>query len=244
MNVSAPHQTPDAALATSPPHVSRPSTILVVDPDDETRAWYRQSFAVAGWDVVEASDGREALTKALIRPPTLLVTEILLPFLNGYALCEILRLDRTTADVPILVITAESRPVQIERARTAGADAVLVKPTTPEQMWAETQRLIADTRAMRADAATARTNAVAEREHAARQQQPLSKAFVRHTTTTPPTRPPTLVCPTCDSALAYEHSYIGGVNDRHSEQWDQYVCPACCGAFQYRQRTRKLRRID
>jgi CheY-like chemotaxis protein len=241
----APHVTPHTEASTTTPHLAaRPWTILVVDADDETRARYRQSFMLAGCDVHEASDGREALTKALVRPPALLVTEILLPIINGYALCEILRRDRTTADVPILVITAESRPIQIERARNAGADAVILKPTTPEQLWAETQRLVADARAIRIHAATARTNADVQREHAVRQQKRLSKAFSRYTTTTPPTKPPTLMCPTCDAALTYEHSYIGGVSARHPEQWDQYICPVSCGTFQYRQRTRKLRRFE
>src|SRR5205085_4103995 len=121
---------------------------------------YRQSFSLEGCDVVEAADGRDALTKALVEPPTLVVTEIRLPFVDGYALCEILRRDRATADVPILVITSDARTLAIDRARTAGADAVLVKPTTPEQMLIEMRRLVADTRQMRDRAVTARTNAV------------------------------------------------------------------------------------
>jgi len=240
-----PYETPHTESSTTPRQVGALArTILVVDGDDDTREQYRQSFALAGWDVVEASDGREALTKALIRPPTLVVTETRLRFVDGYALCEILRRDRTTADVPILVVTAESRPVHIERARNAGADGVLIKPTTPEQLWTETQRLVADARAMRVHAATARTNAVAQRDPGVHKTKRLSKAFSRFTTTTPPAKPPSLVCPTCDVALTYEDSHIGGVNDRHAEQWDRYDCPACWGTFQYRQRTRKLRRIS
>ena len=145
-----PHETHHADRSTTPLHrAALPWTILVVDADDETRALYRQSFALSGCEVVEASDGREALTKALVRPPALVVTEIRLPFVDGCALCEILRRDRTTADVPILVVTAESRSAHIERVRKAGADAVLIKPTTPEQILAETQRLVTSAKDMR-----------------------------------------------------------------------------------------------
>jgi CheY-like chemotaxis protein len=70
--------------------------ILVVDPDHDSRALYRQSFALVGCDVVEASDGRDALAKAFARRPTLIVTEISLPFVDGRALCEILRRDSLT----------------------------------------------------------------------------------------------------------------------------------------------------
>jgi CheY-like chemotaxis protein len=60
---------------------------------------------------VEASDGRDALTKTLMHPPALIVTELRLPFIDGYALCERLRSDRATADVPILVVASDSRPL-------------------------------------------------------------------------------------------------------------------------------------
>src|SRR6202158_3045068 len=85
------------------PFAPTPS-ILVVDANDDTRELYRQSFQLCGCHVVEAADGRDALTKALVSPPSLVVTEISLPFLDGYALCEILRRDRATADIPILVV--------------------------------------------------------------------------------------------------------------------------------------------
>jgi two-component system cell cycle response regulator DivK len=58
-------------------------------------------------------------------------------------------------------------------------------------------------------------------------------------------RPPSLVCPSCDRPLWYYRSHIGGVKSRKAEQWDEFVCPhpGSCGVFEFRQRTRKLRRI-
>jgi two-component system chemotaxis response regulator CheY len=215
--------------------------ILVADADVQARAHYRQAFAPAGCDVVEAPDGREALTKALLEPPALVVTEIDLPFVDGYALSEILRRDRATACVPILVVTSDPNPFVIHRARTAGADAVLIKPATPEQLLAELQRLFAHVQEMHA--AAVRT-AVAPFRPSEQRRVPRSKTFPRFSTTTPPAPPPPLVCPSCDGALTYEQSYVGGVSERYPEQWDHYTCPASCGAFQYRQRTRKLCRVD
>src|SRR5260370_42369056 len=87
--------------------------ILVTDADLDIRALYRDSFTSAGYAVVEASDGREALLQALMHPPTLVITEIKLPFIDRYALSQLLRRDRTTADVPILVVTTQARPAQI-----------------------------------------------------------------------------------------------------------------------------------
>lgn len=118
--------------------------ILVVDGDAPTRAIYRESLATTGCDVVEASDGRYALAQALMHPPDLVITEVTLPFVDGYALCELLRRDARTAGVPILVVTTETRPAQIDRARKAGANVVLIKPTGIENILDEMRRLVAD----------------------------------------------------------------------------------------------------
>jgi len=72
----------------------------------------------------------------------------------------------------------------------------------------------------------------------------LSHSHQRRETTTPPNPPVELRCPTCDRPLRYRKSFIGGVSAKHSEQWDYFDCLTGCGTFQYRQRTRKLRRVS
>ncbi len=228
------------ALAAIPPVTA--AQILLVHADDATRAGYRASIQSSGCEIVEASDGREALAKALGTPPALVITALNLPMIDGYALCEILRRDPATANVPILVVTGENMPAAADRAYLMGADVVLVKPSTPEQILSETRRLIAHPKDVRGRAATMRATAGAPRALAAQHRGRLSKTFVRFTTKTPPASPPVLLCPSCDQPLTYEESYVGGVSERHSEQWDQYVCSEC-GAFQYRHRTRALRRL-
>lgn len=111
------------------PKPSAPLRILIVDPDADTRSLYRAFVQLAGGDVVEASDGRDALVKALMHPPALVMTETRLPIIDGFALCEGLRRDVMTRTVPILVVTGDTGPAVVERARTAGADAILVKPS-------------------------------------------------------------------------------------------------------------------
>jgi len=72
----------------------------------------------------------------------------------------------------------------------------------------------------------------------------LSRVHERRATSVPPLAPPALVCPACDAPMTYVTSRIGGVSERHPEQWDYFVCEHGCGTFQYRQRTRKLRFVD
>jgi two-component system cell cycle response regulator DivK len=214
--------------------------ILVADADDDTRSLYRASLNMAGCDVVDAADGRDALVKALSYPPTLVITETRLPIFDGYALCQVLRRDSITRTVPILVVTAEKRPTELDRARDAGADAVLIKPVSSDALLNEIQRLLRRPETPPGESATptrAAAHSSIERRH-----KPLVKAYQRFETRTPPSQPPDLVCPSCDSPLIYERSHVGGVNGTHPEQWDDYTCPASCGTFVYRQRTRQLRR--
>ena len=59
----------------------------------------------------------------------------------------------------------------------------------------------------------------------------------------PPNAPPTLDCPQCRRSLAYHQSFLSGVN-RRIEQWDRYRCLGCSGTYEYRHRTRVLRRME
>jgi CheY-like chemotaxis protein len=214
--------------------------ILVADADDDTRSVYRESLTSAGCDVVDAADGRDALVKALSHRPTLVITEIRLPIFDGFALCEVLRRDSATRTVPILVVTAEQRPAELDRARDAGADGVLSKPVSREALLNEIQRLLRRPAKPSDDSGTPGRAAVRLPE---RRRKPLAKAYQHFETKTPPAQPPDLVCPSCDGRLIYERSHVGGVNWSHPEQWDDYRCPASCGTFVYRQRTRQLRRV-
>jgi len=226
--------------------IRQPARILVADADADTRALYAASFAPPQWSVIEAVDGRDALVKALTRPPSALITELHLPIIDGVALCEILRRDRVTKDVPIVVLTAEARAPKTSRALSAGADVVLTKPTRMETVAVELERLLARSVAARGRAAVVLAKAAAslERSHevTARHRVMLSHIYARTMTSMPPLLPPELTCSACDAPLKYEHSFVGGVSERHSEQWDYYTCPQC-GTFQYRQRTRKLRQV-
>ena len=231
----------DAVASSFPPTV-----VLIADPDAETRALYRDAFMRAGCDVVEATDGRDALAKALPSPPSLVVTELTLPFVNGYALCDILRHDPLTAGVPILVVTGAHAA---ERAGGIGVDALLLKPAAPDRLVHEARRLLATPRAASASpyaGATANQRQSADLRLASTTEHriPYAKAHQRFTTASPPKPPPVLSCPSCDRALTYEHSHVGGVSDRHPEQWDYFICPGGCGVFQYRQRTRRVRRVE
>jgi CheY-like chemotaxis protein len=228
------------AMPAAPP-TTDPLRVLIVEPDRDVRRLYVGALRPLGCDAIEAGDGREALVEALVRRPTVIVTESRLPVVNAPALCEILRRDSMTRTVPILALAPDAAAREAERVLRAGATRILIKPVTPDALVSELRRL-----------AAAKVVVQPPRMEPAALPPPLttsgkprkrianSKLHVRCTTTSPPAPPPALRCPTCDVALTYERSHLGGVSDRQPEQWDTYTCLSC-GTFEYRHRTRKLR---
>jgi two-component system chemotaxis response regulator CheY len=218
--------------------MAAPPRILIVDPDELTRREYQTCFDRGLYDIVEAADGRQALASALTRPPSLILTELQLPLLDGISLCHILSSDRVTAQTPIVVVTSESDPSEHERARRAGASTVLCKPVTSEVVIAEAHRLLgraadlADRTAAAMARASRRVRASSERIRRA----PLAHGVRRYRTTSPPSAPPPMFCPACAAPLKFTESYVGGVNERMLEQWDYYVCEGCATRYRYRQR--------
>jgi len=200
---------------------------LLVDRDADTRWMYAEYLRFGAWLVDEAADGRDALAKAIARHPDVIVTESRLPGISGFDLCSMLKRDPSTRAIPIVMVTADAFVADRQRAQSSGADVVLVKPCLPETLASEMQRL------------------VAKSQHPSRGKQRIttSRAHPRGHTTTPPLPPPTLTCPECEKPLVYRRSHLGAAVASHAEQWDYFECLHGCGTFQYRERTRTLRRV-
>jgi CheY-like chemotaxis protein len=218
------------------PDAATPRLVLIAEPDIDTLELYKMLLVSRRFAVEHAVTGPDALAKALADPPDVVIAELHLPIIDGSALCRLLRDDPKTCRVPIIVIASHGRTTDVDRARRAGATSVLVKPCLPDALCAEVER-VQDQEPASDDAEHPRlaTTPVVRSRAASRQYQ-------RYVTTAPPLAPPTLRCPECDTALVFEDSYVGGVTQKFSEQWDRFRCPVGCGAFQYRHRTRQLRR--
>jgi two-component system phosphate regulon response regulator PhoB len=224
---------------------------LLADRDAETRLMHADYLRQLSYEIDEAEDGREALAKTIARHPSVIVTESRLPGMSGLELCRLLRNDASTRPIPIIVVADDAFASDVKLAEAAGSDAVLIKPCRPERLAAEIIRVLSQSHELRARgramhekvaAQLARSSALIARSHGGRRVM-LSHAHPRHATCLPPTPPPALVCPTCYRPLRYDKSHLGGVSEFHREQWDYFECVGGCGTFQYRQRTRKLRRV-
>ena len=113
--------------------------ILVVERDPHVRELELHFLNQAGYSVEFAEDGIAALARAREVVPDILVTEILVPALDGLALCRRLKADPRTRDVALLVFSILSAS---DRAREAGADAFLRKPLAEHTLVATVQEVL------------------------------------------------------------------------------------------------------
>ncbi|MEZ4361841.1 MAG: EAL domain-containing protein [Kofleriaceae bacterium] len=107
---------------------SSPPLVLVVDDDDSTRWLARAALVGAGFAVIEASHGGEALTSQAVHRPDALLLDITMPVLDGYEVCRRIRQRPVGSVTPIMVMTVLDDVEAIETAYAAGATDFLVKP--------------------------------------------------------------------------------------------------------------------
>jgi two-component system chemotaxis response regulator CheY len=106
----------------------RELTILVVDDDELVRDSTRLLLEEAGARVLIARYGAEALEALATHSPDLILSDLLMPRMDGYQLVERIRSDPARADVPIIALSATASPTDQERIRRAGFDGHVVKP--------------------------------------------------------------------------------------------------------------------
>ncbi len=108
--------------------------ILVVDDNSELLELLRLGLKDAGFSVSTAVNGIEALNKVRALQPDLVILDLVLPELDGFAVCETLKRDPDTAAIPIIVVTGLSSEFTRYAGMEAGADAYVTKPVTPAEL--------------------------------------------------------------------------------------------------------------
>lgn len=105
--------------------------ILIVDDQEDIRLALSITLREAGHAIYEAADGAEAVDKAIVCQPDLVLMDIAMPGMDGFAALKEMKEQPATHNTPVLMLTAMSRPEQRERARVLGAFDYITKP------WAE-----------------------------------------------------------------------------------------------------------
>lgn len=120
-----------------------PEKILIVEDEDATRETWAEFFETAGYAVVQAADGQEALDIAKIEQPDIVLLDLRLPRLDGYQVCQRLKADPTTAHTPIIMITAFlTGSSDTVRGIEYGADDYLNKPVDLDVLAARVRMVL------------------------------------------------------------------------------------------------------
>jgi diguanylate cyclase (GGDEF)-like protein/PAS domain S-box-containing protein len=118
--------------------------VLVVDDDEAGRYLLESILSASGYEVASAIDGIDALDKASRAVPDLVITDVLMPRMDGYKLCVRLKNDPGLRGVPILVYTSSfGDPADKRFALSLGVNAFMLKPQDPDALLAEVERLLA-----------------------------------------------------------------------------------------------------
>src|SRR5256885_1423686 len=105
--------------------------ILVVDDEPDAVELVEFNLRSAGYEVVKAGDGAEALKKARAHSPDLIVLDLMLPEVDGLEVCKILRRDPATSAIPIIMVTAKAAEIDRVLGLELGADRYITKPVSP-----------------------------------------------------------------------------------------------------------------
>ena len=132
------------ALLEHPPagQASRAKKLLLVDDDRELQLALKLRFQSAGFQVITADEGLEALRKGREDRPHVIILDLMLPNLNGYEVCRLLKFDQKFRHIPIILFTARSRREDMEMGRAAGADAYVTKPFNGADLIAKVEALL------------------------------------------------------------------------------------------------------
>jgi len=109
--------------------------ILIVDDVADTREMYESYLRLAGYGVDTARDGRQAVRLAQVARPDLIVMDLHMPGMDGWAAMRQLKSDPKTTRIPVIVLTGHDLKAYLKRSAIAeGAAAYLTKPVSPEQL--------------------------------------------------------------------------------------------------------------
>lgn len=125
------------------PHSSKSKekpSILVADDDIDARTMYGMYLKSMGCHVYTAMDGAGAIKQAMAVHPDLIVLDLAMPNIDGWAAAERLRRSPATRNIPIIALTAI--PGARESARLSGCDAFMAKPCLPQMLWCEVRLLL------------------------------------------------------------------------------------------------------
>lgn len=119
-----------------------PKKILIVDDEPQILRLLQLRLQANNYEVIASNNGREALNIARAANPDLIMTDIMLPEMNGLALCRMLKFDKKYKNIPVIILSGRVQAADYEAGSQVGADAYISKPFEPQTLLAKIAELI------------------------------------------------------------------------------------------------------
>jgi len=117
--------------------------ILIAEDERDIRDMIKFTLGFAGFDVIAAANGEEALKLARQEIPDLILMDVRMPRMTGYEACAALKADVKLKDIPVIFLSAKGQDSEIQTGLQAGAVDYLLKPFAPDQLTARIQEVLA-----------------------------------------------------------------------------------------------------
>ena len=117
-------------------------TVLVIDDDPVILRLLEVNFEMEGFTVVTAGDGEAGLEAARSSQPDVIVSDVMMPKLNGLELVQALKADESTASIPVVLLSAKAQVADVRAGIDAGADDYVTKPFEPLDLVDRVNRLL------------------------------------------------------------------------------------------------------
>jgi two-component system, OmpR family, alkaline phosphatase synthesis response regulator PhoP len=119
-----------------------PHTILVVDDDPAVSRLVEINLTQVGYQVQTAADGEEALARVAAAKPDLVILDVMMPRLDGFEALKRLRADPSSAEIPVIMLTARAQDEDVFEGYGRGAQWYLTKPFAPNELRAAVRRVL------------------------------------------------------------------------------------------------------
>jgi two-component system, OmpR family, alkaline phosphatase synthesis response regulator PhoP len=116
--------------------------VLVVDDEVNITQILEFSIGSEGFDVITAQNGEEAIEKARREQPDLIILDIMMPKIDGYEACRILKANPLTKNIPVVLLTAKGRDIDKRLGMEVGATDYIVKPFSPNKLVERINQLL------------------------------------------------------------------------------------------------------
>jgi CheY-like chemotaxis protein len=120
-----------------------PHKILIAEDERDIRELVRYSLTFAGFEVVEASNGIEAVDRTVAEKPDLILMDVRMPKMTGYEACKLMKAEPTIKHIPVVFLSAKGQEAEVQTGLAAGAQEYLLKPFAPDQLMKKVAEILA-----------------------------------------------------------------------------------------------------